>query len=87
MLFRQHLSATGSSSVRLRDINVWRVKVPVPKRPGYLWANECRRSIGTTEARDGLQRERALVVNIWQDFEDRQAYKNISGPWYLFVAN
>jgi len=28
-----------------------------------------------------------LVGSVWDDFEDRQAYKNIYGSWYVFVTN
>jgi len=55
--------------------------IPVETR-GYLSINS--RNIGYVYS---LTPSSPLVGNLWQDFEDRQAYKNISGPWYIFVAN
>ena len=28
-----------------------------------------------------------LLGSVWDHVEDRQAYKNISGSWYVFVGN
>jgi hypothetical protein len=82
-LLAQLKRATGFKSIELyvkkRPARVlW---IPVQTR-GYLSINSS--NIGYVYSSAPLS---PLVGNTWQDFEDRQAYKNISGSWYLFVAN
>jgi hypothetical protein len=55
--------------------------IPVETR-GYLSINSS--SVGYVYSPALLS---PLVGSVWDDFEDRSAYKSISGSWYLFLSN
>lgn len=55
--------------------------IPVQNR-GYLSINSS--GVGYVYSTQALS---PLVNDVWQDFEDREAYKRLSGGWYLFVVN